>query len=64
MPRIAYRVGAHWGVTVVETDLDLPADDHGRRSGDRLIAMAATPSDAVRIADAMTQRAKTLGGVT
>lgn len=57
MSRERYRVGSHWDVTVVQYDIDEPADDHGRRPSDRLLCMASSPQDAVRIAAAMNRRA-------
>ena len=56
--KIAYRPGNTWGLTVVETDLDLEPDEHGRRLSDRLVCMAVTPADARIIAEALTERAK------
>jgi hypothetical protein len=48
-----YRVGSHWGVTIVETENDLPDDVTMRHENDRLIAVAQTPEDARRIVAAL-----------
>lgn len=51
---IRYRVGAHWGVTVVEyDDAEIP-DIEGRRRSDRLVCMAVSPEDAEYIVTALT----------
>jgi hypothetical protein len=54
-----YRVGAHWGVTIVELG-DGPMTGEGRREGDRRIAVAQTPEDARRIVDALNAQEVTV----
>lgn len=49
----AYRVGAHWGVTVVETDTHETPNEQGRRPGDRLICLATSPEGAEYIVTAL-----------
>lgn len=44
-----YRVGAHWGTTIIEIDLIETPDAEGRRPSDRLVALAQTPEDAARM---------------
>jgi hypothetical protein len=49
-----YRVGNHWGITIVEADRDAPVDPAtGRTKTDRLIGMTRTPEDAERIVTAL-----------
>jgi hypothetical protein len=47
-----YRVGGHWGVTIVEIG-DGPLLAEGRRGGDRLVAVAQTEDDAALIVAAL-----------
>lgn len=52
-PDLRYRVGGHWRVTVVQYHRLEEPDRDGRRPSDRLICMAASELDAVRIVAAM-----------
>lgn len=53
-----YRVGKSWGVTIVETDNDLPEDNSMRHENDRLMAMASSEEYAQEIVAALNARAR------
>lgn len=50
-----YRTGNHWGVTIIETDSEEEPDAQGRRSGDRLVAVAFDAADATKITEALNE---------
>jgi hypothetical protein len=51
-PQPRYRIGGHWGVTVVAVG-DGEPDEHGRRDGDRLLGLMLTPADAELVVAAL-----------
>lgn len=53
---IKYRVGSHWGVTIIRSEMDEAPDESGRRPGDELVATAQTAEHARQIVNALNAR--------
>lgn len=45
-----YRVGGHWGRTIIKVGT-LPADEHGRRPDDELVGLMDSPELAARVCE-------------
>ena len=50
-----WRVGGHWGRTIVAVGAG-PPDAEGRREGDELVGLMDTPELARMVADALNSR--------